>query len=108
MEQLATDAEEIADQQREVASQARAMQRLRRRGWPWARILDQEKPPGLVARLRATSRRLTQLTTRLSRTFATAMATEGLSRREIARRLGITHQRVTALLKQPTSESDRS
>jgi DNA-binding MarR family transcriptional regulator len=108
LEKLATDAEEIAAQEHKVASEARAMQRLRKRGWPWARILDRERPPGLVARLRATSRLLTQLTTRFSRMLATAMVSEGHSHREIARRLGITHQRVTALLKQSTSESDPS
>jgi hypothetical protein len=42
LEDLASTADQVADEQREVVRQARTMQRQRDRGWSWAKILDRE------------------------------------------------------------------
>lgn len=99
LEEVATAAEEVARDQERVARRARAMQRQRDRGWSWARILDGEDAPGLLELLRGSARRLSEATGWLARNLARQLSGEGESRRQIARRLGVTHQRISALLK---------
>jgi DNA invertase Pin-like site-specific DNA recombinase len=98
LEGLAAAADEVADEQRQVAQQARSMQRRRDRGVSWARILDEEPSPTLLERLRRSGRRLTEAAGRASRTLIAGLSVEGESRRQIARRLGVSHQRVSAIL----------
>jgi hypothetical protein len=98
LEEIATAADEVADDQRLVARRARAMQRQRDRGWSWALILDRERMPGLLELLRRSGRRLSGATARLGRTLAAGLSKEGESRRQVGRRLGVTHQRVSAML----------
>ena len=95
---VAEAAEEVAAGQKEVARRARAMQRRRDQGWTWGRILDEERSPGLLDLLRRSGRRLTEATGGLARALAEGLRAEGSSRRHIARRLGVTHQRVSAML----------
>src|SRR5207248_5223900 len=52
LERVAAAADEVADEQRHVARQARSMQHRRERGAPWSRILDEEASPTLLQRLR--------------------------------------------------------
>ncbi|MCA1847094.1 MAG: hypothetical protein LC792_28665 [Actinobacteria bacterium] len=98
LDEVAAAADEVADDQRRVARQARTMQRLRDRGWSWGRILDREAAPGLLESLRRSIRRLTTATGRLAQTLAAGLTAEGESRRRIGRRLGVTHQRVSAMV----------
>jgi transcriptional regulator with XRE-family HTH domain len=98
LEGVAAAADEVADEQRQVAEQARSMQRRRDRGVSWARILDEEPSPTLLARLRHSGRRLTEAAGRASRTLIAGLSVEGESRRQIARRLGVSHQRISAIL----------
>lgn len=58
LELVATAADDVAADQRRVARRARAMQRLRDRGWSWAKVLDREAEPGLLELLRSSARRL--------------------------------------------------
>lgn len=98
LEDVAAAAEEVAAEQRQVARRARAMQRQRDRGWSWAQILDREEPPPILEMLRASGRHLSGATRRLAQTLAGGLSAEGASRRQIARRLAVTHQRVSAIL----------
>jgi hypothetical protein len=98
LEEIATAADEIADDQRRVARRARAWQRQRDRGRPWASILDRERIPGLFELLRRSGRRLSGAIARLGRVLAHGLSQEGESRRQIGRRLGVSHQRVSAIL----------
>jgi hypothetical protein len=99
LEDVATGADEVADAQRRVARRARAMQRLRDRGRSWAEILDRDAAPGLLRLLRSSGRRLAETTGRFAQSLARGLAAEGESQRRIARRLGVTHQRVSAMLR---------
>jgi DNA-binding NarL/FixJ family response regulator len=103
---VAAAADEVADEQREVARQARFMQRRRDRGTPWSRILDEQPSPTLLARLRRSLRTLTDATGRASRTLIAGLIFEGESRRQIARRLGVSHQRVSAMMRRRSDRSD--
>jgi hypothetical protein len=98
LEEVADAAEAVADDQREVARRARWMQRLHDEGWSWSRILDHEESPGLLTLLRRSSRHLAGTLGQLAQTVAHSLAAEGESRRRIANRLGVTHQRVSAML----------
>jgi len=98
LEDVAVAAEEVAAEQRRVARRARAMQRQRDRGWSWVQILDREEPPPLLETLRRSGRHLSEATRRLSHTLASGLSAEGASRRQIAKRLAVTHQRVSAIL----------
>jgi hypothetical protein len=75
------------------------MQRRRDRGWSWGKILDREPEPGLVELLRRSGRRVTEATGRLAQALASGLTAEGESRRQVDRRLAVTHQRVSAMLK---------
>jgi hypothetical protein len=96
--EVASTADRVADDQHEVAERVRELQRLRRRGRSWASILDQESAPGVLDLLRRGGRGIAASTSQLARTFAHGLAAEGESQRQIARRLGVTHQRVAAIL----------
>ena len=85
LEQVATTAESIADEQREVAAQARTLEHLRRRGWTWAQIFERQETPSVIALLRLSGRKLAAITRLVSRVLAQGMNSEGQSRREIAR-----------------------
>src|SRR5690349_19951097 len=98
LEDVAAAADQVAAEQRMVARRARAMQRRRDQGWSWQQILDKEELPHLLELLRRSGRQLGEATARLAHTLASGLSTEGASRRQIARRLGVTHQRVSAIL----------
>ena len=98
LEKVAAAADQVADEQRRIAQTARAMQRGRDRGQSWTTILDGEPVPGIVQRLRSSAQRLAEATARFRLTVAANLRREGESHRSIARRLGVSHQRVTTML----------
>lgn len=107
LEVVATAADDVAGDQRRVARRARTMQRQRDRGWSWAKVLDREAEPGLLELLRRSARRLAESAGQLAQALARGLAGEGESRRQIARRLGVTHQRISAMLHQGRRPAQR-
>lgn len=107
LEEVAAAADEVADDQRQVARRARAMQRRRDSGWSWARILDREPEPGILELSRHSARRLSEAVGRLAQALASGLSTEGESRRQIGRRLAVSHQRITAMLNGDGLKGDR-
>lgn len=103
LEDLARAADETALDQQRLARRAREMVRQRRRGWAWTTILERENKPGALDLLSASARRLARIGGRFRRALGRALASEGLSTRVIARHFGVTHQRVSAMLKPPIS-----
>lgn len=99
LDDLAAAAEETARDQQRLARRARAMIRQRRRGRAWSTILDSESQPGAVDLLASSARRLALVGARFRAALGRVLAEEGLSTRRIARYFGVTHQRVSALLK---------
>lgn len=106
LEEVATTAEAVVAEQAEVAQRARHLKQERVRHSSWVEAWDRQPSPSLLERLRVGSRRLAETTSRFSRATARQMAQEGASRRAIARRLGVSHQRVTSLLNRQGSGSD--
>ena len=99
LEQVADTAEQVAEDQRDLARQARQMQGQLDQGWSWSQVLDDQPSPGIVAKLRKTRLVVASLAAGLSATVARELSREGHSRRQIAGRLQVTHQRVSALLR---------
>lgn len=99
LDDVAAAADAAADEQRKVARAARAMQRARDRGEPWSAILDRGRMASVVDTLRASAHALRVASTTLMTVLAVGLAAEGKSRRHIAERLGVSHQRVTSMLR---------
>jgi hypothetical protein len=100
---LAESAEKTSAEQRVIADSARTMTEERRRGRSWAAILAGEGEPSILTLLGSSLRRLSQTSSRVRIGVAAALAKEGLSTRQIATHLGVTHQRVSAMLHRPKS-----
>ena len=100
LDEVAAAADQMADEQRQIARAARALQRQRDGGQSWAATLDGERVLGLVPRLRSSAQRLAETAGRFMAAVAVGLHREGESHRAIARRLGVSHQRVTTLLNQ--------
>lgn len=103
LEELALAADETARDQQRLARRARAMVRQRGRGRPWSSILKTERQPGALELLGASTRRLASIGGRFRRALGRTLTTEGRSTRQIANDLGVTHQRVSVMLKSPIS-----
>jgi len=108
LDEVAAAADEVAADQREVARRAREMQRRRDAGWSWAQILDWDPDPGILGLLRRSGRRMAEAVGGLASAAASGLSSEGETHRQIARRLGVSHQRVTAMLKEDRRLPDRS
>ena len=99
LQEVAAAADAVADEQRTVARTARQMQRARDRGVPWSAILDHERFARVVGLMRRGAQHLRATSTDLASLLAKGLAAEGESRRRIAHRLGVSHQRVTSILR---------
>lgn len=96
LEEVAAAAEAAAADERDLARRARAMQRQRDRGRSWLQVFESGSMTVDVARRGA--RRAGNVATSLAGAIVRGLSSEGLSRRKIAQRLGVSHQRVTAML----------
>jgi hypothetical protein len=98
LEEVASTAEGLANEQREIADRVRALNELRADGWTWAKVFD-ERAPNIFDLLRASAKQIATQIKLLSRVVAEEMSSEGQTRRQIARNLGVSHQRVTTILR---------
>ena len=103
LDHLADSAEKTSAEQQVIADSARAMSEERRRGRAWGAILASEGQPPILALLGSSLRRLTQTSARVRTAVAATLVKEGHSTRQIASYLGVTHQRVSAMLNRPKS-----
>jgi hypothetical protein len=103
LEDLAVTAERTAAEQLQLARSARRLSEERRRGWSWAAILAAESHPSVLHLLGSSLHRVGMSSSRFRRAVAAALASEGHSTRQIASRLGVSHQRVSAMLSRSKS-----
>jgi hypothetical protein len=103
LDHLADSAEKTCAEQQVIADSARAMTEERRRGRSWSAILAGDGQPAVVTLLGLSLRRLSRTSSRVRTAVAAALVKEGLSTRQIASHLGVTHQRVSAMLNHPES-----
>jgi hypothetical protein len=98
LDDLAEDAERTSAEQQLIADSARAMSAEHRRGRSWAAILGGEGQPSVLALLGSSLRRLSETSSRVRAAVASALVKEGLSTRQIAAHLGVSHQRISAMV----------
>lgn len=103
LDDFADEADAVADEQQQIARDARKLDEQREAGRPWAEVLTGDEAGSLFRLIRSSGRRLAAATGTLMRTLARELQSEGLSHRKIGRLLGVTHQRVTTILKSRTS-----
>jgi hypothetical protein len=103
LDDLASIAERASEEQQLLAARARAMSEQRRRGESCTAILGNEGHQPILALLGTNLARLTHTSSRFRLAVATSLAKEGHSTRQIASRLGVTHQRVSAMLNRARS-----
>ena len=99
LEDVAKAADQISDEQRDIAQRARSLEEKRSSGWSWSSLLDSAEGRGFGDLLRRSAKRAAQSASRFTAALAHELSVEGESRRRIAGRLGVTHQRVSAILK---------
>lgn len=97
---------EMAKDERLLEERLRHLHRERSQGRSWHEILGDEEPPGtmqLVSRILA---RLAKASGTLRKELVDALRREGVSIPSIARLFGVTHQRVSNLLRRPAEPGD--
>jgi len=98
LEEIANKADEAAETEHAIAREARAMQERREHGHSWGSILDGEGATTIFDLLRKGARLAVDALSAFSSLVAEELSDEGASRRQIARLIGVSHQRVSAIL----------
>ncbi|HEX4820914.1 MAG TPA: hypothetical protein VFV00_11970 [Acidimicrobiales bacterium] len=101
LDEFASEADEIAEEQHQIAQDVRRLNHEREAGRSWSELLAGADSGQMLQLVRSSARRLASSTGRLMRYLAHELSSEGLSHRKIGRLLGVTHQRVTTILKSP-------
>jgi hypothetical protein len=100
LNEVADVADDTAREQHAVAVASRRLSRERAQGASWREIADGGRPRTLLGLIGASARRLSVVGNGLRRALVVAMAGEGLTTRQIGERFGVSHQRVSSLLRQ--------
>lgn len=99
LENLARAVEANARDERLLARRIRQMASRREAGRPWRDVVAGEAPPGVLTLTSQVLGRLTDASGRVRRSLARALRAEGETIPGIARHFGVTHQRVSNLLR---------
>ncbi len=108
LDALSAALSEMSKDERLLEERLRQLHRERSQGRSWHDILGSEDPPGtmqLVSRILAC---LAKASGTLRKELVDALRREGVSIPAIARLFGVTHQRVSNLLRRPADANDRS
>jgi hypothetical protein len=91
--------EENANEERLLATRIGEMMAARARGNDWVDVLKDEEYPGTVHLVSSTLARLSTASGQVRRSLVVALRSEGVTIPVIARLFGVTHQRVSNLLR---------
>lgn len=99
LEELARTFEENARYERMLARRMRNLRVGRSQGRSWQDLLAREPAPGVLSLVDRVLRRVTEGSGALRRTVASGLRAEGATVPGIAEMFGVSHQRVSALLR---------
>jgi hypothetical protein len=99
LDDLVTAVEQNARDERMLARRIGQLRNGRAEGRSWHDVLDREKRPGALELSAKALGRLTESSGRLRRALARGLRAEGASIPAIAALFGVSHQRVSALLR---------
>ena len=97
--------EENASEEKLLAQRIQEMISARERGADWADVLKHEDYPGTVHLVSSTLARLSTASGHVRRSLVVALRSEGVTIPVIARLFGVTHQRVSNLLRRGPSSN---
>lgn len=99
LDDLARTVDDNARDQRRLAGRIRRLRDARAEGGSWHDVLAQEPSPGTLQLTTGMLARLTRASGRLRRALARGLRAEGATIPAIAERFGVSHQRVSSLLR---------
>lgn len=106
LDDLAGRFEDEARSVRRLAARLRQLRAGRARGRPWEEIVDGRRP-GLLDLVDQAVRSLTESSAALRRVLVRGLRAEGATMPAIAQILGVSHQRVSVLLRSRDGEDPR-
>lgn len=92
---------EITREQRELTERIDRLRQSRQDGMSWQEILSEEEPPGTMQVVSQMLARMSKASGTLRKELVDSLRAEGTSIPAIARMFGVTHQRVSNLLRRP-------
>ena len=95
--------EEIGREHRALIERLTRLREAQRRGTSWHEILSDEEPPGSMQAVSQMLGNLSRASGRLRKELVEELRREGVSIPAIARMFGVTHQRVSNLLRRSAS-----
>lgn len=87
------------EEERVLVRRVRALRAAKRRGGTWSDVLAGETAPGALALVGRVLGRMSAASGTLRRALARSLRAEGQNIPAIARRFGVTHQRISSLLR---------
>ncbi|HVX19901.1 MAG TPA: hypothetical protein VHB02_00980 [Acidimicrobiales bacterium] len=92
---------ELTREQRDLTDRIDRLRRSRQSGMAWQQILSDDDPPGTMQVVSQMLARMSKASGTLRKDLVDSLRAEGTSIPAIARMFGVTHQRVSNLLRRP-------
>ena len=99
LDEMERAVEDNIEEERMLVNRVRALRAAHRAGGSWGEILEKEEHPGLLPLVGRVLHRMSQASGLVRRALARALRAEGETIPAIARRFGVTHQRISSLLR---------
>ena len=107
LDRLADAIEENARDQRLLARRVRQLRSWRAKGLSWRHLLGKDGPPTVIDLLGRVLQRTGEVSAALRRRLARGLREEGVSTPTIGHLFGVSHQRISALLRDGPPAGDR-
>ena len=99
LDELSATLDDLSRDQRDLAQRIDALRQARQSGASWQEILSKEEPPGSMQVVSQMLARLSKASGTVRKELVDVLRSEGASIPSIARLFGVTHQRVSNLLR---------